>query len=97
MIQKRDEAFKASKREQARIIKEMNEEIASKSEELDLEMIKDDTVDAMLKMQLIADKPIDDKRNYRIKEKGFGEENNVMLWFQRKISMIWPVGLTKGR
>ena len=32
----------------------MNEEIASKSEELDLEMIKDDTVDAMLKMQLIA-------------------------------------------
>lgn len=74
MIQKRDEAFKASKRQQARVIKEMNEEIASKSEELDLEMIKDDTVDAMLKMQLIADKPIDDKRNYRIKEKGFGEE-----------------------
>ena len=48
MIQKRDEAFKASKREQARIIKEYNDEIVSKSEELDLEMIKDDTVDAML-------------------------------------------------
>lgn len=74
MIQKRDEAFKASKREQARIIKEYNDEIVSKSEELDLEMIKDDTVDAMLKMQLIASKPIDDKRNYRIEEKGFGKE-----------------------
>ena len=74
MIQKRDEAFKASKREQARIIKEYNEEIASKSEELDLEMIKDDTVDAMLMMQLIANKPIDDKRNYRIEERGFGKE-----------------------
>lgn len=74
MIKKRDEAFKASKREQARIIKEMNEEIASKSEELDLEMIKDDTVDAMLMMQLIANKPIDDKRNYRIEERGFGKE-----------------------
>lgn len=74
MIQKRDEAFKASKREQARIIKEYNEEIASKSEELDLEMIKDETVDAMLMMQLIANKPIDDKRNYRIEERGFGKE-----------------------
>ena len=74
MIQKRDEAFKASKREQARIIKEYNDEIVSKSEELDLEMIKDDTVDAMLKMQLIADKPLDDKRNYKIEEKGFGKE-----------------------
>lgn len=73
MIQKRDEAFKASKREQARIIKEMNEEIASKSEELDLEMIKDDTVDAMLKMQLIAKKPLDDKRNYRIEDRDFGK------------------------
>lgn len=72
MIQKRDEAFKASKREQARIIKEYNDEIVSKSEELDREMIEDATVDAMLKMQLIANKPIDDKRNYRIEEKGFG-------------------------
>lgn len=71
-IQKRDEAFEASKRQQARVIKEMNEEIASKSEELDLEMIKDKTVDAMLMMQLIAKKPIDDKRNYKIEEKGFG-------------------------
>ena len=84
MIQKRDEAFKASKREQARVIKEMNEEIASKSEELDLEMIKDDTVDAMLKMQLIADKPIDDKRNYRIKEKGFGEEKQRYVMVPEK-------------
>ena len=73
-FQKRDEAFKASKRKQARVIKEMNDEIASKSEELDLEMIKDETVNAMLKMQLIASKPIDDKRNYRIEEKGFGKE-----------------------
>lgn len=72
MIQKRDEAFKASKMKQARVIKEMNDEIASKSEELDREMIEDATVDAMLKMQLIANKPIDDKRNYRIEEKGFG-------------------------
>lgn len=84
MFQKRDEAFKASKREQARVIKEMNEEIASKSEELDLEMIKDDTVDAMLKMQLIADKPIDDKRNYRIKEKGFGEEKQRYVMVPEK-------------
>lgn len=84
MIQKRDEAFKASKREQARIIKEYNEEIASKSEELDLEMIKDDTVDAMLKMQLIADKPIDDKWNYRIKEKGFGEEKQRYVMVPEK-------------
>ena len=84
VIQKRDEAFKASKREQARIIKEMNEEIASKSEELDLEMIKDDTVDAMLKMQLIADKPIDDKWNYRIKEKGFGEEKQRYVMVPEK-------------
>lgn len=84
MIQKRDEAFKASKRKQARIIKEMNEEIASKSEELDLEMIKDDTVDAMLKMQLIADKPIDDKRNYKIEEKGFGKEKQRYVMVPEK-------------
>lgn len=74
MIQKRDEAFKASKREQARVIKEYNDEIASKAEELDLKRIDDETVDAMLKMQLIANKPIDDKRNYKIEEKGFGKE-----------------------
>ena len=73
-IQKRDEAFEASKRQQARVIKQMNDEILSKSEELDLEMIEDATVDAMLMMQLIANKPIDDKRNYRIEEKGFGKE-----------------------
>lgn len=72
-FQKRDEAFKASKRKQARVIKEMNDEIMSKSEELDLEQIKDDTIDAMLKMQLIADKPIDDKNNYKIEERGFGK------------------------
>lgn len=84
VIQKRDEAFKASKREQARIIKEYNDEIVSKSEELDLEMIKDDTVDAMLKMQLIADKPIDDKRNYKIEEKGFGKEKQRYVMVPEK-------------
>lgn len=84
MIKKRDEAFKASKREQARIIKEYNDEIVSKSEELDIEMIKDKTVDAMLMMQLIADKPIDDKRNYRIKEKGFGEEKQRYVMVPEK-------------
>lgn len=84
MIQKRDEAFKASKREQARVIKEYNDEIASKSEELDIEIIKDKTVDAMLMMQLIADKPIDDKRNYRIKEKGFGEEKQRYVMVPEK-------------
>ena len=83
-IQKREEAFEASKRQQARVIKEMNDEIMSKSEELDLELIKDDTVDAMLKMQLIADKPIDDKRNYRIKEKGFGEEKQRYVMVPEK-------------
>lgn len=83
-IQKRDEAFKASKRQQARVIKEMNDEIMSKSEELDVEMIKDKTVDAMLMMQLIADKPVDDKRNYRIKEKGFGEEKQRYVMVPEK-------------
>lgn len=84
MIQKRDEAFKASKREQARIIKEYNDEIVSKSEELDLEMIKDDTVDAMLKMQLIANKPIDDKRNYRIEERGLGNSKQRYVMVPEK-------------
>lgn len=74
MIQKRDEAFKASKKQQARIIKQMNDEIMSESEKLDMKRIEDKTVDAMLKMQLIANKPIDDKRNYRIEERGFGKE-----------------------
>lgn len=83
-IQKRDEAFKASKRQQARVIKEMNDEIMSKSEELDLELIKDDTVDAMLKMQLIADKPLDDKRNYKIEEKGFGKEKQRYVMVPEK-------------
>ena len=84
MIRKRDEAFKASKRKQARIIKEYNDEIVSKSEELDLEMIKDDTVDAMLKMQLIANKPIEDKRNYRIEERGFGKEKQRYVMVPEK-------------
>lgn len=79
-FQKRDEAFKASKRKQARVIKEMNDEIASKSEELDLEMIKDETVDAMLMMQLIADKPLDDKRNYKI----FGKEKQRYVMVPEK-------------
>lgn len=71
-FQKREEVFEDRKRQQAREIKRINDEIVSKSEELDREMIEDATVDAMLKMQLIADKPIDDKRNYQIEEKGFG-------------------------
>ncbi|MFS9044935.1 plasmid recombination protein [Streptococcus rubneri] len=73
-FQKRDEAFEDRKRQQAREIKLINDEIMSKSEELDLEMIKDETVDAMLMMQLIADKPIDNKRNYKIENRGFGKE-----------------------
>lgn len=83
-IQKRDEAFKASKRQQAREIKLINDEIMSKSEELDLELIKDKTVDAMLKMQLIAKKPIDDKRNYKIEEKGFGKEKQRYVMVPEK-------------
>lgn len=78
-IQKRDEAFEASKRQQARLIKQINDEIVSKAEQLDLERIEDETVDAMLKMQLIANKPIDDKRNYRIEEKGFGKEKQCYV------------------
>ena len=62
----------------------MNEEIASKSEELDREMIEDATVDAMLKMQLIAKKPIDDKRNYRIEEKGFGNSRQRYVMVPEK-------------
>lgn len=83
-IQKRDEAFKASKRKQARVIKEMNDEIMSKSEELDLKMLKDETVNAMLMMQLIANKPIDDKRNYRIEERGFGKEKQRYVMVPEK-------------
>lgn len=83
-IQKREEVFKARKREQARLIKEKNDEIASKDEQLDLKRIEDETVDAMLKMQLIADKPIDNKRNYRIKEKGFGEEKQRYVMVPEK-------------
>lgn len=83
-IQKRDEAFKASKRQQAREIKLINDEIMSKSEELDLELIKDKTVDAMLMMQLIAKKPIDDKRNYKIEERGFVKEKQRYVMVPEK-------------
>lgn len=83
-FQKRDEAFKASKMKQARVIKEMNDEIASKSEELDLKRIDDETVDAMLKMQLIANKPIDDKRNYRIEERGLGNSKQRYVMVPEK-------------
>lgn len=83
-FQKRDEAFKASKMKQARMIKEMNDEIASKSEELDLKRIDDETVDAMLKMQLIANKPIDDKRNYRIEERGLGNSKQRYVMVPEK-------------
>lgn len=83
-FQKREEAFKDRKRQQAREIKLINDEIMSKSEELDLEMLKNETVDAMLKMQLIAKKPIDDKRNYRIEEKGFGKEKQRYVMVPEK-------------
>ena len=69
---------------QARVIKEMNDEIASKSEELDLKRIDDETVDAMLKMQLIANKPIDDKRNYRIEERGLGNSKQRYVMVPEK-------------
>ena len=83
-IQKRDEAFEASKRQQARIIKEMNDELVSKSEELDVERIEDAAVNAMLKMQLIADKPLDDKRNYQIENRGFGKERRRYVMVPEK-------------
>lgn len=83
-ILKRDQAFEASKCEQARVIKEYNDEIASKAEQLDLKQIEDDTVDAMLKMQLIADKPIDDKRNYRIAERGLGNSKQRYVMVPEK-------------
>lgn len=83
-ILKRDQAFEASKREQARVIKEYNDEIASKAEQLDLKQIEDDTVDAMLKMQLVADKPLDDKRNYQIENRGFGKEKQRYVMVPEK-------------
>lgn len=83
-IQKREELFKDRKREQARLIKQGNDEIASKAEQLDLKRIEDEAVDAMLKMQLIAKKPIDDKRNYKIEEKGFGKEKQRYVMVPEK-------------
>lgn len=83
-FQKRDEAFEARKRQQARVIKEMNDELVSKAEQLDLKRIEDDTVDAMLKMQLIADKPLDDKRNYQIENRGFGKERQRYVMVPEK-------------
>lgn len=83
-IQKREEVFEDRKRQQARVIKEMNDELVSKAEQLDLKRIEDDTVDAMLKMQLIADKPIDDKRNYRIAERGLGNSKQRYVMVPEK-------------
>lgn len=83
-FQKRDEAFEARKRQQARVIKEMNDELVSKAEQLDLKRIEDDTVDVMLMMQLIAKKPIDDKRNYKIEERGFGKEKQRYVMVPEK-------------
>lgn len=83
-FQKRDEAFEARKRQQARVIKEMNDELVSKAEQLDLKRIEDDMVDAMLMMQLIAKKPIDDKRNYKIEERGFGKEKQRYVMVPEK-------------
>lgn len=83
-FQKREEVFKARKREQARIIKQMNDELTSESEKLDMERIEDETVDAMLKMQLIANKPIDDKLNYRIEERGLLKEKQRYVMVPEK-------------
>ena len=83
-FQKRDEAFEDRKRQQAREIKLINDEIVSKSEELDIEMIKDETVNAMLMMQLIANKPIDDKRNYQIEERGLGNSKQRYVMVPEK-------------
>lgn len=83
-FQKRDEAFEDRKRQQARVIKEKNDEIASKDEQIDLKRIEDETVNAMLKMQLIADKPIDDKRNYRIAERGLGNSKQRYVMVPEK-------------
>ena len=83
-FQKRDEAFEDRKRQQAREIKRINDEIVSKSEELDREMIEDATVDALLKMQLIADTQIDDKRNYRIAERGLGNSKQRYVMVPEK-------------
>lgn len=83
-FQKRDEAFEARKRQQARVIKEMNDELVSKAEELDVERIEDAAVNAMLKMQLIADKPLDDKRNYQIENRGFGKERQRYVMVPEK-------------
>ena len=47
-------------------------------------MIKDETVNAMLKMQLIANKPIDDKRNYRIEERGLLKEKQRYVMVPEK-------------
>ena len=66
------------------MIKEMNDELVSKAEQLDLKRIEDDTVDAMLKMQLIADKPLDDKRNYQIENRGFGKERQRYVMVPEK-------------
>ncbi len=74
----------------------INDEIMSKSEELD-ELIKDKTVDAMLMMQLIANKPIDDKRNYRIEKNEASErKDNAMLLSQKEYDDLarraeWPL------
>lgn len=96
-IQKRDEAFKASKRQQAREIKLINDEIMSKSEELDLELIKDKTVDAMLMMQLIAKNRLMISAIIKSKNEALERKNNATSWSQRKISMIWPGGQIEGR
>ena len=49
-----------------------------------MKRIEDETVNAMLKMQLIADKPIDDKRNYRIAERGLGNSKQRYVMVPEK-------------
>ncbi len=83
-FQKRDKAFEDRKRQQARIIKQMNDKIMNESEKLEMERIEDATVDAMLKMQLIANKPIDDKNKYKIEERGYGKEKATLCRSPRK-------------
>lgn len=69
----------------------------SKSEELDLELIKDKTVDAMLMMQLIAKNRLMISAIIKSKNEALERKNNATSWSQRKISMIWPGGQIEGR
>lgn len=92
-FQKREEAFKDRKREQARLIKQGNDEIASKAEQLDLKRIEDEAVDAMLKMQLIAKNRLTTNGTIKSKIEALVRKNNAVLLFPKRILTTWPVGL----